>query len=515
VRVERHHSDRQAAFEGGAGADPSVPDRSWTTLPANGNKPAIERFGESEQLLVEELVAWFGPRLQAVGHNKDSILRALDCDVARIDQLLTEQINAILHAPAFQRLEATWRGLHYVTAVAANTEKSKVRFLAVSWNELVRDLERAADFDQSQIFSKIYTEELDTPGGHPFGLMVADYYVQHHRTPDHPTDDIAALKSLSEVAAAAFCPIVLGVSPAVFQIDGFRELGRPIDLGAVFRQPQYQRWMTMRKGEEMRFIGLALPRILMRLPHGEERARRDGFCFREDVTASDGSGYLWGNAAFAFASVVLRAYGHFGWFADIRGAPRDEVRGGLVVDLPVAWFRTGQPRSAIKPSTECIISDTHEKVLADLGFIALRKAHLTAFSVFNDTPSLHIPARFDRAAATANARLSGMLQYVLCVSRFAHFIKVMGREYVGSLMSAQDCEQRLQGWLTGYCEASENSSAEVRAKYPLRDGKVEVNDVPGRPGYYSCTVHLQPYFQLDDVAASIRLVTELTRSATA
>jgi type VI secretion system protein ImpD len=511
--VRPRQPNPEASLEGGAGSEDGLRDRLLSgvfdnrTGVGNTSTPAIEQLH-----LTEELVAWFGPRLARLGRDEGSILCALDRDIARIDELLTDQINAILHAPAFQRLEAAWRGLRYVATVASDIEKAKVRFLALTWNELVRDLERAADFDQSQIFSKIYTEELDTPGGQPFGLLIADYAVQHHRTPDHPTDDIAALKSLSEIAAAAFVPVVLGVSPAVFQLDSFRELGRPIDLGAVFLQPQYQRWITMRRAEEMRFVALTLPRILMRLPYGDDEPRRDGFCFREDVTAADGSGYLWGNAAFAFARVVLRAYANFGWFADIRGAPRDEVRGGLVVDLPVPWFRTDRPKLAIKPSTECIISDTHEKVLAELGFIALRKSNLTEFSVFNETPSLQVPARFDRASATANARLSGMLQYVLCVSRFAHFIKVMGRDYAGSLMTAAECEERLQRWLIGYCDSGD-SSPEMRTKYPLREGKVEVKDVPGKPGFYACTIHLQPYFQLDDIAASIRLVTELTQSA--
>jgi type VI secretion system protein ImpD len=514
AEVRPRQPDPEAPFNGGAGLEGGLRDRLLSDV-IELNRPPVgdTSNAEIEQLgVAEELAAWFGSRLAGLDRDKGRILCALDCDIALIDGLLSDQINAILHAPAFQRLESTWRGLRYVASVASDIDKVKVRLLAVSWNELVRDLERAADFDQSQIFNKLYTEELDMPGGQPFGILIADYAVQHHRTPDHPTDDVAALKSLSEVAAAAFVPVVLGVSPSMFQLDSFRELGRPIDLGAVFQQPPYQRWIAMRRGEEMRFIALTLPRILMRLPYGDEGPRRDGFCFREDVTAGDGSGYLWGNAAFAFASVVLRAYANYGWFADIRGAPRDEVRGGLVIDLPVPWFRTDRPKTAIKPSTECIISDTHEKVLAELGFIALRKSTLTEFSVFNETPSLQIPMRFDRVTATANARISAMLQYILCVSRFAHFIKVMGREYAGSLKTAAECEERLQRWLIDYCDSG-NSSPETKAKYPLREGKVEVRDVPGKPGYYSCTIHLQPHFQLDDIAASIRLVTELTQSA--
>jgi type VI secretion system protein ImpD len=455
------------------------------------------------------LEEWFGPELPGFVRDKASLLAALDRDIAAIDALLSDQINAILHAPAFQRLEAAWRGLRYMTDVAYGIADAKIRFLSLSWNELVRDLERAADFDQSQLFHKIYSEEFGMPGGEPFGLLIADYAMQHFRTADHPTDDVSALKSLSAVAAAAFAPIVLGVSPSVFQLDSFRELGRPLDLRAVFRSTEYQRWNSMREGSDMNFIGLALPRILMRLPYTDDSRRVDGFRFCETVHEASGAGYLWGNAGFAFAGIVLRAFGNFGWFADIRGAPRDELRGGLVADIPVPWFHTDRPKIAVKPSTECCISDMHEKDLAELGFIALRKIPLTEFSVFNECQSVQIPARYDRATATANARLSVMLQYTLCISRFAHFIKVIGRERVGSVITAEECQDLLQRWLTGYCVGNDSATAEMKARYPLREGNVEVKNVPGRPGFYACNIFLRPHFQLDDIAAGFRLITEL------
>jgi type VI secretion system protein ImpD len=513
--VQPRQPDSGASFSAGAGGIQGLRDRCLTDGLASAkalgeNRPAssLDPFG-----VAEALAAWFGPSLDVVGRDRTGLLRALDRDIAGLDELLSDQISAILHAPAFQRLEAAWRGLRYVTQAADGIAGAKIRVLSLSWNELVRDLERAADFDQSQLFHKIYSEEFGSPGGEPFGLVIADYAMQHHRTPDHPTDDVTALKALSAVAGAAFVPIVLGVSPIVFQLDSFRDLGRPVDLQSVFKQAEYKRWNSMREGDDMRFIGLVLPRILMRLPYGDDTTRHDGFCFREAVHASGEEGYLWGNAAFAFASIVLRAFGTFGWFADIRGAPRDELRGGLVIDLPVPWFGTDRPRIAVKPSTECFISDMHEKSLAELGFIALKKVPLTEFSVFNEIQSMQIPARFDRPSATANARLSGMLQYTLCISRFAHFIKVIGREHIGSLMTAEECQDLLQRWLTGYCVGSDSATAEIKARYPLRDGSVEVKDVPGKPGFYSCNIFLQPHFQLDDIAAGFRLVTELAPTA--
>ena len=262
---------------------------------------------------------------------------AVDRYIAAIDARICEQVNAILHAPAFQRLEAGWRSLKYLADAADGTPLAKIRVLSVSWNEVVRDLERASDFDQSLLFEKIYTQEFGTLGGEPFGLLVGNYEIQHRPGPNHPTDDVAAVKSLSMIAAAAFAPFILGAAPGLFELSSFRELGRPFDLRGVFRQLEYQRWQKMREGVDMRFVGLALPRVLARLPYRDGTGREDGFRFCETTGISD---YLWGNAAFAFASVVLRAFSNYGWFADIRGAPIDELRGGVVADLPIESFTT-------------------------------------------------------------------------------------------------------------------------------------------------------------------------------
>lgn len=461
----------------------------------------------------EALAAWFGPSLSDKCSSRSALLTALDRDIAAIDGFLSAQVNAILHAPAFQRLEAAWRGLRYITDVAAEVKGAKIRILAASWNEVVRDLERAPDFDQTNLFQKIYSDEFGSPGGQPFGLLIGDYAVRHQRNFDYPTDDVTAIKSLASIASAAFAPIILELSPGVLQLDNFRNLGRPLDLRAMFRQTQYQRWNAMRQYDDMRFVGFVLPRILMRAPYTDSPARCDGFRYREEVQQPDGSGYLWGNAAFALAATVLRAFANFGWFADIRGAPRDQLRGGLVFDLPVVSFGTDRPGTATKPSVECLMSDGLERDLAELGFVALRKAPFTDYSVFNECPSIHLPERYDRAVATANARISSMLPYVLCVSRFAHFIKIMGRTRIGSFTTAEDFEVYLQTWLNGYCNTSTRSVSDEQSRYPLREGLVRVKDVPGKPGSYSCSVHLRPQYQFDEVAAAFRLVTELSPAA--
>ncbi|HEY4263856.1 MAG TPA: type VI secretion system contractile sheath large subunit [Micropepsaceae bacterium] len=464
-----------------------------------------------DQLATQEaLAAWFGPSFTELYGKPDALRQALDRDVAAIDDFISNQVNAILHDASFQRLETAWRGVQFLTGIAAEISGAKIRVLPVSWNEIARDLDRAGDFDQSQIFQKIYSNEFGTPGGEPFGLLIGDYAIHHQRTADHPTDDIGALKSLASVAAASFAPLVLGVSPSVFQLNSFSQLGRPIELRTIFAQGEYQRWNAMRQNEDLRFAGLVLPRLLMRLPYVDDPLRRDGFHFAEHTDSRDGSGYLWGNAAYAFGATVLRAFGNFGWFADIRGAPRDELRGGLVYGNPIASFATDSPGIALKPSTECLISEHQERDLTELGFIPLRDIAFTEFSVFNESPSLHMPERYDRQITTINARISAMLPYVLCVSRFAHFIKIMARERIGSFSTADDCQAFLQTWLGRYCEGSSDASAETRARYPLREGTIQVKNVPGKPGTYSCTVLLRPQYQFDEVSAGFRLVTELS-----
>jgi type VI secretion system protein ImpD len=475
-----------------------------------GDEPGLEP-GEAEARasLFRCLTERFGPTLEGAWLDRDWIVGALDREIAAIDQLLADQVSAVLHARPFQRLEARWRGLAYLSRTVDESGSIRLRLMTASWNEVVRDLERAPEFDQSEMFRKIYSGEFGMPGGEPFGLMICDYEVQHRPTPDHATDDISALTALASVAAASFCPFILGLSPRILQLDSFRDLGRPMDLRAVFTQPDYLRWSSMRGGDDMRFIGLAMPRILMRPPWRADTRRDDGFPFEESVRDDTGDGHLWGAAGFAFAAVVMRAFAQNGWFADLRGAPLDEVRGGLVADLPIISFDTDRKGLAIKPSTECILSDAHETELTELGIMALCKMQFTDYSVFYGNPSIQRPVLYDRMGATTNARLSSMLQYVLCVSRFAHFIKVLGRDKVGSMATAQSCEDMLAGWLRGYCEGNDSASQETKARRPLREARVKVSETPGKPGSYACTVHLRPHFQLDDIATGFRLTTEL------
>lgn len=453
------------------------------------------------------LLAWFGMSgLAAAAEGGPARLaEALDRDIARIDALLSAQVDAILHARPFQRLEARWRGVEWLVRAVDPSGPVRVRVLDVSWRELCRDLERAIEFDQSAIFRKVYEDEFGVAGGEPFGLLVGDYEVRHRPGPGHPTDDVAALMAMSHVAAAAFAPFVVGCTPAMLGLDGFVDLTVPIELESTFRSAEYARWRSFRETEDSRFVGIVLPRILIRSPWFDDGGHRHGFRYAEDVSAPDASRHLWGNAAFAFARVVARAFERTGWLADIRGARRDDDGGGLVGDLPALSFETDRPGVAWRYVTDVAVPERRERELTDLGFIALCDARETPWAVFHSNASVHRPKRYDTAAATANARLSALLQYMLCVGRFAHLVKVLFRDKVGSFATPQECERYLRERLYHYCETKITATVEEKARRPLRDADVEVREVPGKPGHYACTCHLEPHFQLDQVRSSFHL----------
>jgi type VI secretion system ImpC/EvpB family protein len=443
---------------------------------------------------------------------RQQVVALLCRDIARIDALLSRQVNAILHHPSFQKLEASWRGLRYLVEQTPEGENIKVRVLSVSWKELTRDLERALEFDQSQLFRKVYGEEFGTPGGEPFSILLGDYEIHHRPSPDHPFDDLTALLALSSVAAAAFAPFLAGVHPSLLDLESFTDLEKPLNLSRTFEPMEYLKWRTFRNTEDARFVGLVLPRVLMRLPHGDHSARVDGFRFREEVEGLGGARYLWGNAVYAFGGVVVRAFSQCGWLADIRGVPRAALDGGLVSGLPVQSFRTDRLGVAPKCSTDVQITDAQEKELGELGLIPLCHCPDTDVAAFYGNQSTQRPKKYDEAVGTANARLSAMLQYILCVARFAHYLKVLARDKIGSFREPADCEEYLSRWLGNYVTANDEVDLETKAKYPLREARVQIREHPGKPGSYLCVAHLRPHFQLDEVTTAVRLVTELAPS---
>jgi type VI secretion system protein ImpD/type VI secretion system protein ImpC len=459
----------------------------------------------------EALLEWFGPQIALrLAADREDCRAALDRDIVALDAVIGAQLDAILHHARLRRFEGSWRGLRWLVAGLDPASRVKVKVLNLSWPDLCRDLERAVEFDQSQLFRKVYEEEFGMPGGEPYGLLVVDHEIRHRPTAAAPTDDVTALAQLSAVAAAAFAPAVLAASPALLQVEEFADLAMAVDLSDPFRIAEFARWRSLSSREDMRFIGITLPRVLARPPWEDDPGRADGFRYAE--YAPDISSRVWMTAGYGFGAVVARAFVNHAWPANIRGSETDFVGAGLVTDLPIEPFRTDPDNVWIRLPLDLVLSDRQEALLVETGLMPISALPYGEEAVFSAVRSLQAPANYigrTAPAANANARLSAQLNSMLCVSRFAHYIKVMGREMVGSFKTAAEMETRLQSWLTGYVNANVTAGPESRARLPLVAGRVTVRELPGRPGVFGCTMHLQPHFQLDDVAASFRLVTDI------
>ena len=438
----------------------------------------------------------------------DPAALAADRMIAQIDRLVGEQLDTILHHPRLLRLQGRWSGVAWLIAGLPLGARIRVRLLDLSWEELARDLARAPEFDQSQLFRKIYEEEFGTPGGEPYGLLVVDHAVRHRPTPEAPTDDVATLASLAGVAAAAFVPTVVAAAPELLGLDSFTDLNVASDLTDPFRSAEFARWRSLTGKEDMRFVAVALPSLLARRPWRDDPARIDGFRYAE--YAADAGARVWMTAGFAFAEVVARAFANHAWPADVRGSESDRESGGLVAGLSAERFPSDAAwHGAI---LEVAFTDAQERALSEAGLMPLALLPFGEEAVFGAVPSLQAPARYagpEAAAARANARLSAQINAVLCVSRFAHHIKLRGREMTGSFRTAEEIENELHKWLQTYVNAAPGGSNEMRARFPLVAASVMVREKLGKPGTFACTVQLQPHFQLDDVSAAFRLVTEL------
>jgi type VI secretion system protein ImpD len=458
--------------------------------------------GKSPRTVREALRRWVGAFEQL---DRGEISRHLNRLVGMIDEVINSQLNEILHHSRFQRLEAAWRGLNRLVTRVENedTDEVKIKFLDVTWRELGRDFERSVDFDQSQLFIKIYEREFGTPGGQPFGILLGDYEISPQST------DVAVLQAISGVAAAAFCPFIASASPSMFGLDGFTDLQGSPDLARGFQLKEFLKWRAFRDTEDSKFVGLVLPRVLMRLPYVDEIQRADGFRFQEDVTQPGGDGFLWGNAAYAFGEVVVRAFAQSGWLARIRGVEQDVDAGGIVNDLPVHCFATDSTGIAPKCSTDVIVTDAQERDLSQFGFIPLCQGHDTEYSAFYSCESTQKSKKYSTAEATRNARITSMMHYTLCASRFAHYLKVLARDKIGGGTEASECERILHEWITQYVTPDADASPEVKARRPLREAQVQVRPHPAQPGSYQCSFHLWPHFELDDLVAAVRLNTEL------
>ena len=459
----------------------------------------------------DTLAGWFGrARLREIGDGPDRravLEEALDRDIATLDRLISRQLDAILHQDRLRRLEGSWRGLSWLVEGFVQDRLVKVRLLVMRWQELARDLERAAEFDQSHMFRMVYEDEFGTPGGEPFGMLAADYEIHPQPSAGHPVNDAVVLDQLAAVGAAAFCPVVLPASPALLGLDDFHGAGTTMSVAEPLRAPERVRRRSLAGREDTRFLALVLPRTLGRAAWQDDNSRADRFRYRED--AGHAEQRVWTTPVYALASVAARAFARFRWPAEIRGAePGWEATGGVVETLPHERFRADPPGPPPRPPLELSLTDDQEREAADGGLVALCGLDSLPEASFGAVPSIHKPPRMTTDIASANQRMSAQLNSVLCVSRFAHIVKLMGRDMVGSALSAEEVELRLQQWLNKHVTGLAGSG-DAAARYPLRDARVEVRERPGRPGSYGCTIFLQPHYQLDEVGASFRLVTDL------
>jgi type VI secretion system ImpC/EvpB family protein len=460
----------------------------------------------------EALAAWFGHAAALrLATDLEACRTALDRDIAAIDALLGEQLDTILHHSRTQRLEGSWRGLAWLAGGFDPGRRVKIKVLNLGWPELCRDLDRAAEFDQSQLFGKVYESEFGTPGGEPYGMLMVDHELRHRPGPGAPTDDVTALNQLAGVAAAAFAPTILSASPALLQVENFSDLGMATSLGEPFRGPEFTRWRGLSGREDMRFIAVTLPRVLARPIWEDDPGRTDGFRYAE--YAPTASSRVWMSAGYAFAAVVARAFDNYAWPADVRGFETDYVGGGLVTDLAIESFRTDPDHVWVRPPVELVLSHRTESALVNAGLMPLSVLPFGEETVFSAARSLQAPASYigsTAAAADANARLSAQFNSLLCVSRFAQYVKIIGRDMTGSFQTADEIERRIQSWLTTYVNSSLTAGPEMRARFPLVAARINIRERPGRPGVFGGVIHLQPHFQLDNVAATFRLVTDIT-----
>ncbi len=450
--------------------------------------------------MVKEFVAQVLEGHMTVSRDAEATIQAR---IAQIDKLLSLQLNEVLHHPSFQKLEGTWRGIKYLMDQSETNDMLKIKVLNVSKKDLLKDLQRASEFDQSAMFKKVYEEEFGVFGGAPFGALMGDY--EFGRGPE----DIELLERISQVASAAHAPFISGASPNLLNLGDFTQLGGPRDIGKIFDSTEYAKWKSFRQSDDSRYVALALPHILMRLPYGKETKQIEAFDYEEAVDGSDHSKYLWSNAAYALSARLTTAFAKYGWCAAIRGVEG----GGLVEGLPSHTFQTDEGDVALKCPTEVAVTDRREKELADQGLVPLVHCKGTDYAAFFSVQSANKPKLYDKDAANANARLSAQLPYILAMSRFAHYLKAIMRDKVGSFMSRNDCERFLNQWIANYVLNNDNASQAAKAKLPLREASIQVTEQPGKPGSYRAVAFLKPHFQLDELTISLRLVADLPESA--
>ncbi len=426
--------------------------------------------------------------------------------IEEIDKAMSKQLAAVMHNEKFQKLEGSWRGLHHLVMNSETSATLKIRMMNVSKRDLYKDLSKAVEFDQSQTFKKIYENEFGTPGGEPFGALIGDYEFTNH------PEDVELLTSMSNVAAASFAPFISAAGPKLFGFDDYNELSKPRDLEKIFESIEYAKWRSFRESEDARFVSLVMPRVLARLPYGENTKPVEEFGFEEGELDAAGAAkpmghdeYTWMNASYVMGTKMTDAFAQYGWCTAIRGAEG----GGRVDNLPSHVFMSDDGDPDQKCPTEIGITDRREAELSKLGFLPLCHYKNTDYAVFFGAQTAQKPKKYDRPEATANAAISARLPYMMATSRFAHYLKIMARDKIGSFMEASDCEDWLNRWILNYVNGNASSGQEMKAKYPLAEAKVQVKEIPGAPGSYNAVAWMRPWLQMEELTTSMRMVAKI------
>jgi type VI secretion system protein ImpC len=484
-----------------AQAQPAAATAELTEFDALLNKefkPKSDEAKSAVKLAVQTLAE------QALGAStliSDDAIKTIEAIIAEIDRKLTEQVNLILHQQDFKSLEGTWRGLHYLVNNTETGENLKIRVMNISKKDVGKTLKKykGTAWDQSPLFKKLYEEEFGMPGGQPYGCLMGDYYF------DHSAPDVEMLAGIAQISSAAHAPFLTAASPSLLNMETWQDLSNPRDLAKIFGTPEYAAWKSLRESEDSRYLGLTMPRVLARMPYGAKTNPVDEFAFEEDTAGADHTKYVWTNAAYSMAVNVTRSFKLYGWCARIRGAES----GGMVEGLPVHSFPTDDGGVDMKCPTEIGITDRREKELADCGFMPISHWKNTDFAVFVGAQSLQKPTVYDDADATANANLAARLPYLFATCRFAHYLKCMVRDKIGGFATKETMEIWLNKWIRSFVISDPTASDETKAKFPLAEAQVVVEEDKENPGYYSSKFFLRPHYQLEGLTVSLRLVSKL------
>lgn len=489
----------EEAASGGSAEGATLEASEFSSLLQKEFRPKSDQAKEAVETAVQTLAE---QALSQTSLISDDVLKSIEAIIAQIDGKLSEQVNKILHNEDFQKLEGAWRGLHHLVNNTETDEMLKIRVMNITKKELHKTVKKfkGTAWDQSPIFKKMYEEEYGQFGGEPYGCLVGDYHF------DHSPPDVELLGEMAKISAACHAPFIAGVAPTVMQMDSWQELTNPRDLTKIFQTPEYAAWRSLRESEDSKYIGLAMPKFLARLPYGAASDPVEEFAFEEDTEGHDSSKYTWANAAYAMATNITRSFKQYGWCSQIRGIES----GGAVEGLPCHTFPTDDGGVDMKCPTEIAISDRREAELAKNGFMPLIHKKNSDFAAFIGAQSLHAPAEYDDPDATANANLGARLPYLFATCRFAHYLKCIVRDKVGSFKERSDMQRWLQDWILQYVDGNPGTSSDdTKARKPLADAEVVVEEVEGNPGYYTSKFFLRPHYQLEGLSVSLRLVSKL------